>query len=86
MPPGWRKLRKAVLDRDGWACKWLVGGRFCGAPANEVDHIFDPNCHDPAGLRAICTYHHRKRTSKQAHEARRAKYSTNRVERHPGLR
>jgi 5-methylcytosine-specific restriction endonuclease McrA len=28
----WKKLRKVVLDRDGWQCP-------CGKPADTVDHI-----------------------------------------------
>jgi len=29
----WRNIRKRVLDRDRWTC------RYCGAPANHADHI-----------------------------------------------
>lgn len=29
----WRKLRKQVLDEDGWVCA------YCGSQANTVDHI-----------------------------------------------
>lgn len=29
----WRKLRRAVLERDGWEC------RYCSQPANTVDHV-----------------------------------------------
>jgi 5-methylcytosine-specific restriction enzyme A len=29
----WRKVRAAVLERDGWRCYW------CGGRATEVDHL-----------------------------------------------
>ncbi len=29
----WRKIRKAILDRDGWMCA------YCGGPADTVDHV-----------------------------------------------
>jgi len=31
----WRKLRLAVLARDGAVCHW------CGAPATEADHLVE---------------------------------------------
>jgi hypothetical protein len=44
-------LRGAVLDRDGWTC------RYCGAEATEVDHV-DPRARGgattPANLVAAC--------------------------------
>lgn len=48
----WRKIRAAVLARDGWRCYW------CGRPAATVDHLIararggDDN---PANLVAACT-------------------------------
>jgi len=29
----WRNIRARVLERDGWRC------RYCGGPANHVDHV-----------------------------------------------
>jgi 5-methylcytosine-specific restriction endonuclease McrA len=44
-------LRGAVLERDGWAC------RYCGAKTTEVDHV-DPRARGgattPANLVAAC--------------------------------
>jgi len=44
-------LRGAVLDRDGWAC------RYCGAETAEVDHVEPRACGGPtvpANLVAAC--------------------------------
>ena len=29
----WQRVRRVVLDRDGHVCRW------CGLPANSVDHL-----------------------------------------------
>ena len=29
----WRKIRKRILDRDGWCCM------YCGMDATSVDHV-----------------------------------------------
>ena len=51
--PRWARVRRAVLDRDGWRC------RSCGGPgALEVDHVVpldrggDP--YDLDNLQALC--------------------------------
>jgi 5-methylcytosine-specific restriction endonuclease McrA len=54
----WRKLRRFVLERDGYSCKVpLAAGLLCGAYADHVDHIISRhvggNDH-PANLRAAC--------------------------------
>lgn len=87
LPPHWRQLRRLVLERDGNACTWTVGGQRCGAPANQVDHINDPNDHHPGNLRSLCEPHHARRTAAQGGRARAAAMSTKRPpERHAGLR
>jgi 5-methylcytosine-specific restriction endonuclease McrA len=48
----WRKVRAAVLERDGWVCRW------CGQPAKTVDHLVPlavgGDRLDPANLVAAC--------------------------------
>ena len=49
----WAKVRKAVLNRDGWRC------RMCGKAGRlEVDHVIPLEKggaeYDPANLRALC--------------------------------
>ncbi len=47
----WRRLRRTILERDGYRCVW------CGSPATQVDHL-TPKAHggtdDPANLGASC--------------------------------
>jgi 5-methylcytosine-specific restriction endonuclease McrA len=53
----WRKLRRRVLERDGYSCA------YCGARANSVDHVVprsawpdgEPGVDDLANLVACCT-------------------------------
>lgn len=66
LPPGWRKIRQAVIRRDGGRCV------FCGAPGNHVDHIDPGGPHDLWNLRLLCQLHHMQRTAEQSHAARRA--------------
>ena len=82
--PAWKRTRKAVLDRDGWACQ------TCGSPASEVDHI-TPHAQggsdDETNLAAICAACHRTKTSAEAAAARWAPSRRRQrpAERHPGL-
>lgn len=53
----WRKIRRYILDRDGWTCRVLRDGRICGRPANTVDHIItraNGGTDHPSNLRAAC--------------------------------
>lgn len=48
----WRRLRRAVLDRDAWRCR-----RCGGAGRLDVHHVVpvaDGGTDDPANLEAIC--------------------------------
>lgn len=53
----WRKIRAAVLARDGWVCQ--MNGPTCTGVATTVDHM-DPLAlggvmlPDPSRLRAAC--------------------------------
>jgi 5-methylcytosine-specific restriction endonuclease McrA len=52
----WRRLRLAVLDRDGWRCQ--LQGPGCTTVATCVDHVTaradGGDCWDPTNLRAAC--------------------------------
>lgn len=94
LPPGWAALRIACLNRDGWRCRWpVLGGLggFCGAYADQADHVSPDGPQDDLGnLRALCAGHHKSRSSAQGGAAagivRRqiAGRKTRAPERHPG--
>ena len=56
----WAKVRRAVLDRDGWRC------RHCGAYGNECDHVIPLHRggapYDPANLQTLCRGCHVEKT------------------------
>lgn len=54
----WRRVRKLVLERDGYLCQ--IKGRHCTIDATCVDHIVPWRAggafYDPANLRASCDW------------------------------
>ena len=84
--PGWEKTRKAILERDGYACRRIVTDEFglpcvCGRPANEVDHIRrarngEADDDSPSNLEALCSWHHRQKTERESAEQRRENRQT----------
>lgn len=59
----WRRLRRLVLDRDGYRCQVRVEfGEVCGAVASTVGHLDalsegGQKITDPSRLRAECMAH-----------------------------
>ncbi len=73
----WRRVRLFVLNRDGWLCQCEdCRQRLVPLPANEVDHISNKRDKrgrlddSPQNLRAINSECHKKKTQKEAQEAR----------------
>ncbi|MGC9543606.1 HNH endonuclease [Streptomyces sp. UG1] len=86
LPADWAARRAAVFERDGNRCTWLEDGQRCTQEASDCDHIGDPDDHSLDALRALCGYHHRKRTALQARLARGPMPSRERPRAaHPGL-
>lgn len=86
LPTDWDSaVRPRILARDGYQCAWLDGGVRCTQRATDVDHIGDKNDHSDANLRAICRWHHGKRTAQQGNAARKRVSEKRRPEPHPGL-
>ena len=91
LPRNWRAIRRFVMDRDGWRCQWLVGGRVCGAQATEVHHIVEGGRNGgveddrPVNLMAICARHHKLATAAYARERRRARAEEPHWKGHPGV-
>lgn len=90
-PSNWfSEIRPRILERDQHRCQWVRtdNGLRCGLPANEVDHIVPNDDHSDGNLRALCDWHHRK---KSGHEGGIASGKARRARRddkkplHPGL-
>jgi len=90
LPANWKALRLEILRRDGYKCQEVTpSGFLCLDYANEVDHIIAGDNHSKSNLRAICSWHHKKKSSEEGRQAREAK----RLERmkqekndHPGMK
>lgn len=82
--PAWRRLRLAVLERDGYTCR--IRGPKCTTYADTVDHVVPVSKGGPdteANCRAACRSCHASRTGKQGRDARG--YRKAPVEKHPGF-
>lgn len=90
LPLDWAQRRAQVLERDGHRCTVMLSdGTRCPAVASAVDHIVnvrtDGGTHDLDNLRAICTWHHRHKTSAEGNKARTRVSQQYPKERHPGI-
>lgn len=91
LPPDWQTIRKRILRRDQDKCQWLIEGHGkCERPANEVDHRKRGSDHSDANLRALCTWHHQRKSSNEgaqvtAAQRRAIRQRFTRNESHPGL-
>lgn len=94
LPPGWQKIRAAVLDRDGHQCTiMLTPSVRCPGRGVVADHIDqDGPQADMANLRSLCLAHDKVISSGQGGagwaKIRRqvAAAKTRPAEKHPGLR
>ena len=98
-PPYWPKLRAEILTRANNMCEHTQveqspqGTRTvrCTYPAKDVDHIVNlanGGTDAPTNLQALCEWHHKRKTSQEATEARaKAPRLTERrpKPKHPGL-
>jgi 5-methylcytosine-specific restriction protein A len=85
LPPDWAAIRARILARDGRQCTERDEGVRCVQAATDVDHIGDKHDHRDENLRALCDWHHKKRSSAQGNAARVRIPERRRPERHPGL-
>lgn len=73
LPEDWSRRRLAVFARDDSRCQWrLSDGVVCGAVASDVDHIVRGDDHSLSNLRALCSAHHRLKSSAEGSAAARA--------------
>jgi 5-methylcytosine-specific restriction protein A len=95
LPHNWVIIRRRVLRRDGHQCTVLdQNGVRCPELAEEVDHVVRGDDHSMENLRAICSWHHRKKSSIEGGQARQAQWKKQREEinnrfrrdeQHPGM-
>lgn len=95
LPDDWERRRKRVLARDGYRCTERLthptgDTERCPSPATDVDHIRPGGDHSYGNLRALCSWHHQKKSSAEggiarAVQRRRTRQRFRRVETHPGL-
>lgn len=92
LPSNWSSLRAQTFRRDGFRCTARDAyGQRCDEPAEECDHVVPGDDHSLHNLTSLCTWHHKKKSSKEgavakARAARSKRLRFNRVETHPGLR
>ena len=84
LPPGWRKIRARILERDP-ICK------ICDVrPSAFCDHIeAKRDDHSEAGLQGVCGPCHDQKSSAEGNQAQRNNPRPGRTrppEQHPGLR
>lgn len=89
LPADWSLRRIRVLRRDGYRCQERHStGELCGELAHEVDHIVPRSQgggHELENLRAICRWHHGRKSSAEGRAARRPRPTQKRdPEPHPG--
>lgn len=63
LPPGWGRLRLAILERDAYTCQLHYEHR-CIVRATEVDHIDGHDDHRPENLQAVCQPCHATKTGR----------------------
>lgn len=87
LPPNWaREIRPRILTRDNYQCTWVDERAVrCGETASDVDHIRDPHDHSDGNLRALCSWHHARKSSAEGNAARWRFRARRLVEPHPGL-
>lgn len=88
LPSNWPQLRRIVLDRCGGRCEVIKkDGRRCWDRATDVDHITPGTDDSLENLAGICTWHHRRKSSREGNEAQAALRAMLRhpIEQHPGV-
>lgn len=94
LPGNWGTLRVEVFKRDGWRCRAILPsgarcprGRATGHPL-QCDHINGRNDHSMTNLQTLCETHHKRKTGREAFEARSRRQggAGRRGEEHPSAR
>jgi 5-methylcytosine-specific restriction protein A len=90
LPRDWGERRAAVRDRAGGRCQGTMrDGTRCVELGADCDHIVHGDNHALSNLQWLCSWHHDKKTAREALEARRHQRipsARKPREKHPGLR
>lgn len=90
LPENWPAIRRRILIRDQHRCTVRdLDGKRCPEPATDVDHIRPGDDHSDHNLRAICEWHHDRKSGHEGGQAAakaraRHRRKFNRQEAHPG--
>lgn len=71
----WRRIRRAVLERDRYCCQVPTPTGRCGAYANQAGHVVarvDGGTDDLRNLRAECATHNQADGARLANRRRRS--------------
>ena len=86
LPADWPKIRRRILKRDGYACRWIENGLPYISRATDVDHVIPNDDDSDQNLQSLCGYHHGIKSSREGGQAfaarQRRRFRT--PEKHPG--
>jgi len=72
LPDDWQQRRATTRDRAGGRCQATMrDGTRCVEPGTDCDHIVHGDNHALSNLQWLCSWHHDKKTAREALEARR---------------
>ena len=74
LPKNWQALRHRVMKRDGHRCTAAItlpdgSRRRCPDAATDVDHVIAGDNHALDNLRAICRWHHDRKSAQEGQAA-----------------
>lgn len=91
LPPDWPQLRDAARRRAGGRCEGRDRGIRCPRPGTDCDHVkprWQGGTHELSNLQWLCPSCHKRKTGREAAQARAAIRARRfrPPEPHPGLR
>lgn len=87
LPPDWPATCVRIKARDQY-CMWFENSHRCCGPPDEVDHIVPLHLggtDEDANLRALCRFHHARKSSAEGNARRWAIRERRPAEPHPGM-
>jgi 5-methylcytosine-specific restriction endonuclease McrA len=85
-PPYWPALRRQIIARAKGLCEHSDGCTYTGQDVDHILNLAKGGTDASDNLQLLCAWHHKRKTSKEASEARGPRESIYRKkEAHPGL-